>query len=173
MMRFEHALTFRDYLDGQWTYLKRRRFAMISFLGFYWFLPLVGLTLFCLLVWAKSSATGALVAVSHYGVSALPLLVMAVILWPLRYLTMWRGYRAIFPGDVPRRAVFWFDEEQFGSELPGRSEAKVYWSALFDYAEDAKIALLFVGKNRFVFVPKRAMGEDEWERVRVLAGRAN
>ena len=77
--------------------------------------------------------------------------------------------------DAQRRPVrgqpvtFQFDEQQLISARPGSSEGRFQWNAIEDYAEDERLAILYVQRKLFLFVPKRAMDEAEWERLRAIA----
>jgi hypothetical protein len=61
--------------------------------------------------------------------------------------------------------------EQIISILPGRSEGRFFWSVIVDYAEDGRLALVYIKKKQFLFIPRRAMDEVGWAELRShLAG---
>jgi hypothetical protein len=61
-----------------------------------------------------------------------------------------------------------FNTEQFIITFPGKSEGRYFWSAIQDFAEDGKIALVFIQKKRFIFIPKHALPETAWFELRSL-----
>jgi len=56
--------------------------------------------------------------------------------------------------------------EQVISAIPNRSEGRFFWSAIQDYAEDDKIALLFIQKKKFLFIPKHALPDAAWRELK-------
>ncbi len=61
-----------------------------------------------------------------------------------------------------------FNEEYFVSGLPGRSEGRFLWPALYDFAETERIALVYTSKRNIIIVPKQAMSSESWESFRAL-----
>jgi len=61
-----------------------------------------------------------------------------------------------------------FNQEYFVSGLPGRSEGRFLWPALYDFAENDRIALLYTSKKFFIVIPKHAMPHASWDVFRSL-----
>lgn len=95
----------------------------------------------------------------------------AAVLLPL---ARWNQIRVLWNRTQPKKyrgqpVTFQFDQEQVISARPGSSEGRFLWGAIEDYAEDERLVLLYVQRKLFLFIPKRAMDETEWARLRELA----
>ena len=89
----------------------------------------------------------------------------------LRPFNLRRCYRKMrnASGIAPNGSVrFSFDESGVTSSVVGRSEGRFYWNAIQDFAEDDRLALLFIGKKHFLYIPKRAMNEEGWKSLRAM-----
>jgi hypothetical protein len=71
-----------------------------------------------------------------------------------------RSTKSVIPVELEMTA------DQIISTLPGRSEGRFFWAALPDFVEDEKLALVFVKKKQFLFIPRRAMDEVGWVQLR-------
>ncbi len=166
-MQAQYELSFNDYKNAQWVYLKHRPFNLLVFVLFYCVLPLCCLLLLVVSLYARKQGHASQATLILLNLR--PLLVTLVVIAFLRQFSIWRTYLSLFEKKSPRTAVFSFDDEQFISAIPARSEARVHWSALVDFAEDKKVTLLFLAKNRFLFIPKRALTLEQLESLRALA----
>jgi hypothetical protein len=172
-MRYDYVLRFDDYQNSQKLYLRHRRSAAVFYYCYVWVLPIVGL-LAC-----------ALFVASRYGFHpefSAPLAGLAAGgLWFALFVPIMqvfgrrRCWKRMVPVDVKGKAKsieipvsLEFNDEQVISAIPGKSEGRFYWPAILDFAEDEKMALLFVHKKRFLFIPKRAMSTDAWNEFRGL-----
>jgi hypothetical protein len=142
----------------------------VTYYAWVWGLPVAGVAtvlawvatlLGSQLVWVKTMA-----ALSGFGIWFLAVIPLS------RMLTMRRAWKRLLPPRTrkARKAMvaveLEFDETQVISRLPGRNEGRFFWPAIVDYAEDEKLALIFVAPKRFLFVPRRAMPDEAWVQLR-------
>lgn len=146
----EYSLSFKDYREAQWLYLKRSPLAMIFYVLGCWGPSILGLLLIAVYLFGLGLGDSEDAARVLRNIS--PFIVGCMILLPLRWWNLWRAYAAMFPKGN-RQTIFSFDNEQFISAIPNRSEARVYWSALEKYEEDGKQMLLFPARKRFFIIP--------------------
>ncbi len=164
----EYLATKRDFLDAQRLHRRNRPWTAILYWLVYWILPLAGAccTLYAASLWAKEGlrAVGGWMGPGVIG--AYLALVLPLARWnQLRRL--WNNAQPKKYRDIP--LLLQFDDEQLVSGRPGESEGRFFWIAFEDYAEDEKLALLYLRRKLFLFIPKRAMPAAEWARLRALA----
>jgi len=133
-----------------------------------WLIPLFLLYFILAELW--NAATGsAPVGDVLLGALTMSLVVAAIVGY--RIFRLRRAYKkSVFAKHEPGIALA-FNDEYFVSGLPGRSEGRFLWSALYDFAENDRIALIYTSKRRFVVVPKHAMPSDSWDTLRALVPR--
>jgi hypothetical protein len=166
-MECEYITTFADYKAAQKLYLRHRPSARRRFLGWMYGLPIITLLL-VVATWHESGLENSegfgLAAWLTFCAAMATLFVVVLRPWNLRRCFRKMRKASGLTGDTPTR--FTFDANGVVSAVPNRSEGRFFWTAIEDFAEDSSIALLFIGKKRFLFVPKRAMNEPEWEALR-------
>ncbi len=164
----EYVSTKQDFIDAQRLHRSNRRWARVGYFVWFWVIPLVGLTL----------TLAALIAHLRGNVSLfyklLPAAAVGLYAAVLLPLARWNQIRVLWNRTQPKKyrgqpVTFQFDREQVISARPGSSEGRFLWGAIEDYAEDERLVLLYVQRKLFLFIPKRAMDETEWARLRELA----
>ena len=164
----EYTATKRDFMDAQRLHRKNRPWAAVN----YW-LWWVGVPAACVLYalavavhWQLRSRTvgGGEIVVAGFA------LYFAVLL----LFGRWWQIRKLWNQAQPKKyrgkpVTLQFDEAMIISARPGDSEGRFYWTAIEDYAEDERLAIVYVRRKLFLFIPKRAMDEPEWARLRTLA----
>jgi YcxB-like protein len=170
-MRYEYKLTYQNYKDSQRLYRRHRWQAALSYYFWIWLVPVLGSILALPLLanllfdfhpdWLRS-----IVGFSGVG------LWFAVFIPLMRFYTIRRCWKRLLPENVRKSIrtdipveIEW-NNEQLISCLPGRSEGRFFWSAICDFAENEKLALIFVKKKQFIFVPKSALPESAWADLR-------
>jgi hypothetical protein len=172
-MRYDYVLRFDDYQDSQKLYLRHRRSAALFYYFYVWVLPLAGI-LSCALFVASRYGFHPEFSAALAGFAAAGLW-FALFIPIMQFVGRRRCWKRLVPVDLKGKAKdmeipasLEFNDEQVISAIPGRSEGRFYWPAIVDFAEDEKIALLFVHKKRFLFIPKRAMPTEVWDEFRDL-----
>ena len=56
------------------------------------------------------------------------------------------------------------------SRIPSKSEGHFERGAIVNFAEDDAIALFYLGKKKFLFVPKSALPSEGWTELRQWIG---
>jgi hypothetical protein len=63
------------------------------------------------------------------------------------------------------------DDERIVRELAGTSEFKVLWRAIYDFAENERVSLLYTNKDCFLIIPERSMSPDQHAELMALVAR--
>lgn len=159
-MRAEYTITLADFKAAQHLCRRRSRRAWLLFLFWYRVAPVLGVV----------SATGFFYGL-HHTESFPPWLggvlagcawfgLFPLLWWPVQLRLQFRRMKEGAPDDAP------VELELEGNELisrrPGLSEGRFRWAAIQSYAEDERIALVFVRKKLFLLIPKRALDDEGW-----------
>lgn len=164
----EYASTKRDFLDAQRLHRKNRPWSAVSY-GF-WYVVLPGGSVAYLLYWASLWFTHGRAAAIHNIVWAGLALYLASLLSFARWWQIQKLWNQMQPKKYRGLPVtLQFDDKLIISARPGDNEGRWSWNAVEDFAEDERLAILYVRKKLFLMVPKRIMDEHEWERLRTLA----
>ena len=173
-MRYDYVLRFDDYQDSQKLYLRHRRSAAIFYYCYVWVLPIVGL-LACAMFIATIYGFHPELRSPFAGFAAAGLW-LALFIPVMQFFGRRRCWKRMVPVGMKGKAKsveipasFEFNEEQVISAIPGKSEGRFFWPVILDFIEDDKIALLFVHKKRFLFIPKRAMPTEVWDELRKVS----
>jgi hypothetical protein len=161
---------FDDYKAAQRLHLKHSPGARARFLG--WMIGLPTFTVvFAIATWHESSSA----TNSGFALAAWLTFCSAVGTFFVVFLRPWnirRCFRKMRSQsglgiEVPITVAF--DEDAVTYSVPGRQEGRFFWAALQGFAEDSQIALIYIAPKRFLFFPKRALEEKEWDAVREVA----
>jgi hypothetical protein len=170
---YEYGLKYQNYKDAQKLYIRHSKRAALYYYFFIWVLPILG----CLLAIFGLAALFEIgpVWVRYFRGLYVVGLWFALFIPIMRIFTVRRCWKQLVPPNTPGKGMkaeihvtLEFNAEQFISAIPGRSEGRFFWSAVQDFAEDVKIALIFIHKKRFIFIPKPALPEAAWSELRVL-----
>lgn len=89
-------------------------------------------------------------------------LVMSIGMPISRFFSVRRSFNRLFPqGQKDRTSIFDINDERIVRILSGTSEFKVLWSAIYDFAEDMHVSLLYTNKDCFLIIPARSMSPAE------------
>lgn len=171
-MRYEYMLTYASYKYAQVLYRRHRRLAALSYYVWIWVVPVAGFIVGVPLIASIFGVRTDLLRKWEY-VSGLGLW-LAISIPAMRVYSVRRGWKRILPDGAGRSirtelaVALEFNEEQVISVIPGRSEGRFFWKAIVDFLEDERVALLFVGKKVFLFLPKEALPEVAWSEIRSL-----
>jgi hypothetical protein len=75
-----------------------------------------------------------------------------------------------FPPDK-RRAWIEFNDKGIASAIIGTTPESHAWSSLIGYAQDDKMILFYLAKNRFLIFPSSAMSPDQRAELNALVAR--
>ncbi len=164
----EYISTKQDFVDAQRLHRKNRPRAAANYWLWYAVIPIA--SALYLIYFAVRWFTHPRAVTGNAIFWAAVALYLAVVLTFARWWQMRKLWNQAQPAKYRGKPVtFQFDPEMVISARPGESEGRFYWSAIEDYAEDDRLALIYVRHKLFLFIPKRAMDESEWERLRALA----
>jgi hypothetical protein len=164
---FEYISSFEDYRAAQKLYLRHRKDARVRLLAWMIGVPIFTVVCFSLGLWERSSANpGFYIMTMGLAGAGLAMTISAVVLRPWNLRRSYRKSRKASGLEVENKIAFSFDEEGVTSTVIGRSEGRFFWNAINDYVEDDAIALIFIGKKRFLYIPKRALDEEDWQDLR-------
>jgi hypothetical protein len=160
-----YRLSYKEWIIGIRLARRRNLVWMLRFL-MSWLIPLFILYLDIAVVW------NAFRGEAHWGDAANGALVLTLLLILLLGYRVFRLRRVYSRSAIARHAeglALAFNEEYFVSGLPGRSEGRFLWTAIYDFAEGDRVALLYTSKKQFIVIPKDAMPEESWAAFRKLA----
>ena len=169
-MDHEYIFDYKDFRNAQKLYLRHRKRAGATLRFWLYGLPTMTIVFLAIDIYAfKAGQNSAAGLFGWLTACALWMTLMIVVRrpWNLRRL-----YKKMLPPGTKDAvsAFFSFGEDGVISGITGRSEGRFFWKAILDYAEDDQIALLFIHQKRFLFIPKWAMDDSEWVRLRDYAG---
>ena len=85
-------------------------------------------------------------------------LVMSIGMPISQFFNVRRSFNRLFPpNQKDRTSTIDIDDERIVRELSEASEFKVLWSAIYDFAEDMHVSLLYTNKDCFLIIPARSM----------------
>jgi hypothetical protein len=170
-MLYEYVLKYQDFKDSQKLYLRHRRGAAVFYYLWVWILPIAGLLATIPFIYGLLGFRSDWMA--PFAGFAAGGLWFALFIPLMQFYGKRRCWKQLIPANTPGKPMkigipvtLDFNDEQLISTIPGRSEGRFFWSAILDFAEDEKVALLFIQKKKFLFVPKTALPETGWAELR-------
>ena len=171
-MTVEYITSFEDFSAAQALYLRSRKRAGLRFKLWMYGLPTLALLFTAGALWdiytGQSRTGGAFSVLAAY---TLLLTILVVVLRPWNLKRVYKKQRKTWGTDSFDEAIFGFDETAVRSGYSGKREGQFNWDSIVDYAEDPKVFLLFISKKAFLYIPKRAMNEEQWQSLRELLQR--
>ena len=165
MFTASYVTTFNDFVAAQRLARKHHRLMAAAYYFWYGVVPLLALAALAALIY--DFVPGHAFLPAHVGPYLAGLVGAGLYLAILRPIAIRRSYRQTRggrPADAP--VEFELTGTEIISRIPGRSEGRFLPSAVISFAEDDRIALIYVAKKRFLFVPKTALTAAQWTMVR-------
>jgi hypothetical protein len=151
-MKLSYTLTLADYKAALRLHRHQKLSRRIAFILLYCVVPVLavlGLAAVFILE-AKGQAD---LAADVIGVDII-FIWLAIGLPMARFMNTRKGFKRIFPSTrTEKSSAIDIDDECIISAIPGVSEGKFFWNAIPAFAQDEKITLLYIDKNRFLFFP--------------------
>jgi YcxB-like protein len=163
-MELTYTLSFADWKAA--LRLNRRKRLLRRFGAFIW--PTI--TVVCLTIAFVSNVQSQLFAqCMALGAGSL----VVSISYPfMRIYVDRRGYRRIFsPTRKDRSCYVAIDDKQILSGLPEVSEEKYFWNAIVGFAQDEKMTLLYLDRDKFLLFPTSAMSPAQRAELTDLVSR--
>ena len=164
-MLVEYVTDFEDFKAAQRLARRHKPIAALSYNFWCWAVP--GLALVAAAALIGNEVTKKPFLPAHIGGY------LAGLVGAGAFLAMYRPYqmRKLYKTMKANRAAgepvqFELTDTEIISRIPGRSEGRFLPNAVFDYTEDDRLALIYVAEQRFLIVPKSAMPEEDWVRLR-------
>jgi hypothetical protein len=83
-----------------------------------------------------------------------------------------RGFRRLFsPTRKDRSGYIDLDDNRILSGQPEVSEEKYFWNAIVGFAQDERMTLLYLDKDKFLLFPTHAMSTDQRTELNGLVAR--
>jgi hypothetical protein len=99
-------------------------------------------------------------------------LVMSIGMPISRFFSVRRSFNRLFPpNQTDRTSTIDITDERIVRELSGTSEFKVLWSAIYDFAEDVHVSLLYTNKDCFLIIPARSISPAQRAELNDLIAR--
>lgn len=164
---YEYVLTKPDFLHAQKLFRSHRKWSAVAYWFWIWLLPGIGALLALAAVYAWATHNSILLA--PLAPAAGGGLWIAIFIPLTRWFQLRKAWRNSVPKALEGKPVtLQFDDEQIISTIPGRSEGRFFWSAILDFIEDDRLALLYVREKLFLYIPKAALPDSAWQRMREL-----
>lgn len=164
-MIYVYDLTLEDFKAAQRLHIRHSRRSQWTFIFWHRVLPIISLCCLVLVIrdmgwhhFSYSPLTGGILC----GVAWIGL--FCFLMRPFMIRRAFRALRADLKGS--HSVELELTNHLLISRIPGKSEGRFERAAVTDFAEDEAIALVYVGKKKFIFIPKRAMPENGWQELR-------
>jgi uncharacterized membrane protein (DUF485 family) len=155
-VKLEYTLTMEDYKAALDLHHRRRISLWLTYLLWFRVIPVAAVVL--------SSATIYFFAMKRPRIAHelipfdIGLIFLSIVLPALYVFSVRKGFKRLFPPNrTERGSSIDIDEEQIFSGIPGISEAKTFWKGIVAFAQDDKITMLYISKDRFLFFPTSVM----------------
>jgi len=165
-MKLSYTLTLADFKAAHILYRRQRLSRQI--MHFVWPVLLVA----CLIGAVISSGDPHSELFSQCFALGAGSLVLSIGMPISRFFSVRRSFNRLFPqGQKDRTSTIDINDERIVRELSGASELKVFWSAIYDYTEDAHVSLLYTNKDCFLIIPARSMSPEQHTELNDLVAR--
>lgn len=166
-MKYQYTLTTADYRAALALYVKQKWTRRAGNFFMSWFLPFCGLM--TLSYEAYLMFKGQLSFVNDQSwklVIPFVLLIVPLSQWNL----VRKQFKLMFPSEN-RTLTIDIDDERIHVVNPGTSESTFTWNGILSFAQDEKIAILFVAKGRFLFFPTQGLSSEQQTQLLELTNR--
>ena len=148
-MKLSYTLTLADYKAALRLHRRQKLSRRITFIILYCVVPVLAVlglaVVFLLEAKGQADLAAEVIAVDIIFIW------LAVGLPMARFVNIRKCFKRIFPSTgTDRSCTIDIDDERIISAIPGVSEGKFFWNAILAFAQDEKITLLYIDKNRFL-----------------------
>jgi hypothetical protein len=165
-MTLSYTLTLADFKAAR-TLHRRQRFTS-QIMHFIWPVLLVAFFIGAII----SSGDSHSVLFSQCFALGAGSLFMSIWMPISRFFSIRRNFNRLFPpGQENRTSTIDINDERIVKELSGTSEFKVLWSAIYDFAENACVSLLYTNKDCFLIIPARSISPAQRTELSDLVAR--
>ena len=166
-MKIEFTLTFDTFKAAYALYQKRRPSVRLMF-------PIsIGILAAGILGAVLIDESGPYGWLAPLSAGAIGGGLVGTILLPLvRIYAVRRAFRNFLPKPVSGRALsFEIDDDQIRSLVPGVGLGEIQWSAIYGFAQNEKVTLLYLTKSRFYFFPTTALTPEQRAELNTIIDR--
>jgi hypothetical protein len=165
-MKIEYTVTLADYMAARRLHRQNRPALFLAYFFAVRCIPVLGLLLAAFSIhFILNSARG----YSLIGPIAFILLMLTSPFWE-RFLANGKFSRISQPAAM--RSIEVDNNENLILLWPGRSgEKKIPWANFIDFRCDRQISLLYMKKNRFLFIPTRMLSKAQRDEFNEIIGR--
>jgi hypothetical protein len=151
-MQLTYTLTLADYKAALRLHRRQKLTRRASFL--FWYVAIPVSSIIALIAAVVLSTTAQTEWFARCLATGVGLLWLSIIMPFLRMITIRQGFRRIFPATATdRTGTIDINDDRIISGMPGISEGKFFWPGILAFAQDEKITLLYIDKNRFLLFP--------------------
>ena len=160
MIHANYTLSLADFKAALRLHGRQRMWRRVSYTFFYVIVPILAIVGTALFVFGHF--LGKIDLDSPYRIILGVLLWLSIFLPMMQFINIRRSFKAIFPSaSKDRAAAINIDDERVISSVVGLSEGAFYWPAIVEFAQDEKITLLYIAKNRFLLIPTSAFSPSQ------------
>ena len=158
-MNLTYIPTIKDYRAGLRLHYRRKLTRYITHLLGLWMLPLFVLLFSAPTIYKMLAQPDEYSGRFGWLIIALALSLLVPL---LQYYGVNKQFKSLFQDSQTSKEVSVdINNDRVLSAIPGMSEGTYYWNAILDFAQDEKITLLYVAKNRFLFIPTQAFSPGQ------------
>ncbi len=165
-MRFEWVLSLADYRAAQNLHNRSSLVRRSRVFTFRWLIPFLALLslLSILFTYFTTRRTDVFL---HDLSTTLPFFLFVVVFRVFYKWSTRASYKRLFlNGDSSKPLYMDVDEHRVLSGIPGSGEGKFFWSTILNFAEDDRIALVYISKQMFLMIPKKKLSPAAWADLR-------
>lgn len=165
-MKLEYTLTPKDYKAGFGLHRRQRIIRRIV----PWFGPCLLLIAFIgfIVFSVKNNSAWAAQCIAL----AVGALVITIGLPISRFINIRKGYRRLFPsGSHDRKSSIEINDVCIVREHSGASELKIPWNAVYGFAQDERVTMIYTNKDCFLLFPTHVMSPEQRAELGELVAR--
>lgn len=168
-MNLTYVPTIKDYRAGLRLHYRQKLTRRIAHFAGLWMLPVFVLLMYAPTVYDKLTKSKEYLGGFGWLIVALA---CSLVVPLLQYYGVNKQFKRLFPHQQTGRGVsIDINDDRVVFTIPSISEGTYYWTGIIDFAQDERITLLYVGKNRFIFFPTQALFADQRNELNDLVTR--
>ena len=165
-MKFSYTFSFADFRAAQRLHIRQKLIRRINI--YIW--PVLAIVLLIgLIVFSNTDHQELATQCVIFGSLSLWLTIFLPI---ARYFNARKGFKRVFlSGQKDQQVSIDIDNERILSEIPGVGEGKYFWNTIVGFAQDNKVTLLYVYKDRFLVFPTALLSSEQRTELNELVSR--
>jgi hypothetical protein len=165
MIEAEYKIDLGDYLAGHRLYLFHRRATLIKFVVNHLGWAFISAAF---VAWLIRRSLHGHVDIAFWMTCTFAFVGTIIANQVIRSIKLRGCYRNTYSDEARKSMRLTANEGGLLMVSPGRSESRINWNAIEDYAANDVVSLFFMAKKRFFIVPHRALNDSQWAELRAM-----